>query len=77
MLSFRGNHRLHSRGNSGYCGWCFRTFFYAVVEVTGVPVKGLVDPGSSVTIMSFELFKEVGAKAAIPREALKKPDVTL
>ena len=30
-------------------------------------MKGLVDPGSSATIMSFELFKEVGAKVAIPR----------
>ena len=51
--------------------------FCVVVEVAGVPVKGLVDPGSSATIMSFELFKEVRAKAAIPRKALKKSDVTL
>ena len=51
--------------------------FYATVEVAGVPVNALVDPGSSATIMSFELFKTIRERAAIPREALQKPDVTL
>ena len=36
-----------------------------------------MDPGSSATIMLFELFKKVGTKAGIPREALQKPRVML
>ena len=46
--------------------------FYATVVVAGTPVDALVDPGSSATIMSFELFKKVGTKAGIPWEALQK-----
>ena len=53
-------------GTVNTVGGALGPLFYAVVEVAGVPVKGLVDPGSSATIMSFELFKEVGTKAAIP-----------
>ena len=51
--------------------------FYATVSIAGTSVESLVDPGSSATIMSFELFKKVGAKAGIPREALQKPNITL
>ena len=51
--------------------------FYATVVVAGTPVDALMDPGSSATIMSFELFKKVGTKAGIPREALQKPKVML
>ena len=51
--------------------------FYATVVVAGTPVDALVDPGSSATIMLFELFKKVGPKAGIPREALQKPRVML
>lgn len=50
---------------------------YATVEVAGTPVKALVVPGSSATIMSFELFRKIGTKAAIPREALRKTKATL
>ena len=51
--------------------------FYATVSIAGTSVESLVDPGSSATIMSFELFKKIGAKAGIPREALQKPNITL
>ena len=37
-------------------------------------MKAVVDPG---TIMPFDLFKKVGHKAGIPKEALKRPDVML
>ena len=49
--------------------------YYANVTVAGTSVEAMVDPGSSATIMSFELFRNIGAKAKIPVEALKRPDV--
>ena len=51
--------------------------FYAKVTVTSTSVEAMVDPGSSVTIMSFELFRKIGARAKVPVEALKQPDVVL
>ena len=51
--------------------------YYANVTVAGTSVEAMVDPGSSATIMSFELFRNIGAKAKIPVEALKQPDVAL
>ena len=51
--------------------------FTAAITISGTPVKALVDPGSSATIMSFDLFKKVGKAAGIPRDALKLPEVTL
>ena len=33
------------------------------------PVDGMVDPGSSATIISFDLFKKVGREACIPSNA--------
>ena len=51
--------------------------FTAAITISGTPVEALVDPGSSATIMSFDLFKKVGKAAGIPRDALKLPEVTL
>ena len=48
--------------------------YYATVTVGGVPVEGMVDPGSSATIMSFNLFQKIGRRAGILKEALKPLD---
>ena len=40
-------------------------------------MDGMIDPGSSATIISFDLFKKVGGKARIPSCALEVPNVTL
>ena len=40
--------------------------FYATVSIAGTSMESLVDPGSSATIMSFELFMKVGAKVGLP-----------
>jgi len=45
--------------------------FYATMDIAGTPASALVDPGSSATIMSFELFRTIGTMAAIPSEALQ------
>ena len=47
------------------------------MSVSGTPVEALIDPGSSASIMSFDLFQKVGRRAGIPRSALKRPDVVL
>lgn len=51
--------------------------FCASISIAGTSVEALVDPGSSATIMSFELFKKVGKAAGIPREAMRLPEITL
>ena len=51
--------------------------YYATVTVEGTPVQALVDPGSSATIMSFNLFQKIGKAAHIPVSALRKPDIAL
>ena len=48
--------------------------YYACVEVEGISTEGLVDSGSSATILSFQLFKQIGRQAKIPSSALQKPD---
>ena len=53
------------------------SLYYAAVKVAGVTVEAMVDPGSSATIMSFKLFKQVGQQAGVPREALNPPDLVL
>ena len=50
--------------------------YCATIMIAGTPVEGLVDPGSSATIL-FDLFREIGRKASIPCEALTLPEVTL
>ncbi len=51
--------------------------YYAQVQVEGVPVEAMIGSGSSATVTSFALFKEVGRIAKIPSEALEVPDVIL
>jgi hypothetical protein len=51
--------------------------WYAEVNIAGTPVRAMVDTGSSATIIAFPTFQKIGAKAAIPRSALRKPSVTL
>ena len=51
--------------------------YFANVTIEGTPVDGMVDPGSSATIISFDLFKKIGGKARIPSSALEVPHVTL
>ena len=51
--------------------------YFAKVTIEGTPVDGMIDPGSSATIISFDLFKKVGGKARIPSRALEVPHVTL
>ena len=45
--------------------------YYAKIQIAGVPTDGLVDTGSSVTILSFNQFKEIGKQARIPSCELK------
>ena len=54
-----------------------RPLYCATIMIAGTPVEGLVDPGSSATILSFDLFRKIGRKATIPCEALMLPEVTL
>ena len=45
--------------------------YYATVVLGGEPVEALIDPGSSVTIVSFDLFKKIGRATGIPQDALQ------
>ena len=51
--------------------------YYAQVTIEGSTVEALVDPGSSATILSFDMFRKIGKAAGIPGEALKIPEVVL
>lgn len=51
--------------------------YCATVTVQGTAVHALVDPGSSATIISFQLFCKIGQAAHIPASALQKPDILL
>ena len=51
--------------------------YYAKVDIEGVPVEGMVDPGSSATIISYSLFREIGKQAKLSSRALKLPTITL
>ena len=50
---------------------------YTIVKMAGISVEAMVDPGSSATFLSFDLFEKVGHKAGIPKGALKPPDLVL
>ena len=39
---------------------CVGPLYYAMVVVEEIPVRAMVDPGFSSTIISFEKFKEIG-----------------
>ena len=45
--------------------------YYATVMVQGTAVRALMGPGSSATIMSFQLFHKIGQTAHIPARALQ------
>ena len=47
------------------------------VCITAQSVKALVDTGSSVTILSWEVFQAIGRKTKVPVSALFKSEVTL
>ena len=51
--------------------------YYAEVTVAGTPVEALIDPGSSATILSFDLFMRIGKTAGITSKELRPPRVTL
>ena len=51
--------------------------YYASVKVCDQPVEALVDSGSSVRIMSFDLFRVIGKKVGMTADALPVPDVIL
>ncbi len=51
--------------------------YYCQVKIEGVPVEHMVDTGSAATVLSFNAFKAIGAKAKIPASALSRPDITL
>ena len=51
--------------------------FYATVSIEGIPVRGLVDSGSSATIISYNVFQKFGQTAKIPASELQQPDVIL
>ena len=51
--------------------------FYATITVAGMPVEALIDPGSSASIMSYDLFRQVGPKAGVRLEDLHPPTTRL
>jgi len=51
--------------------------YYAKVDIERSPVEALVDPGSAATVISFNLFKQIGRKTNIPSSVLSKPAVSL
>ena len=51
--------------------------YYCHVTIAGQPVEALMDSGSSATIMSFSLFKQIAKVAHLSADILLKPDVVL
>ena len=56
---------------------CVGPLYYAMVVVEEIPVRAMVDPGFSSTIISFEKFKEIGMQMGIQPDPLKCPNLTL
>ena len=48
--------------------------YYAYVGIEGIPTEARVDPGSSATILSFGLFKQIRKQAKISSTVVKRPD---
>ena len=46
----------------------------AKVVIGGVPVEGVVDSGSDITILGGEMFKRVATVAKLHKEDFKPPD---
>ena len=51
--------------------------YYCAVKIEGKPTRAMVDGGSSVTVLNFSTFRELGKRAQIPPSALKPPDVPI
>ena len=45
-----------------------------VVEIEGVPARGIVDTGSDITIIGGQLFKHVATMACLHKRQFKPPD---
>jgi len=73
MLSGSYVHAAEVDAVSGLVG----PLYFTQVEIAGIPMETVVDPGSSATLLYFELFKSIGKQAQIPPDALKFPDIIL
>ena len=51
--------------------------YYCTVKIEGEPTRAMVDRRSSMTILNFSTFRELGKRARIPPSALKPPDMPL
>jgi len=51
--------------------------FHATVSMEGIPIRRLVDSGSSATIISYNVFEKIGKAAKIPASELHQPNVIL
>ena len=58
-------------------GGALGPLYFVTLTVAGSRVEALVDPGSSASIMSYDLFKQIGPKAGISAEDLQPSDVVL
>ena len=56
---------------------CVGPLYYAMIVVEEIPIRAMVDPGFSSTIISFEKFKETGMQMGIQPDSLKRPNLTL
>ena len=45
--------------------------YFANVTIEGTPVDGMVDPGLSATIISFDLFEKIGGKSPDPKQCTR------
>ena len=51
------------------------SLYYMTLKVAGIPIDAMVNPESSTTVMSFELFKNVEWEAGIPLGVFRPPDL--
>ena len=51
--------------------------YYATVTVQGTAVRAFMDPGSSSTVMSFQLFCKIAQVACVPTSAVQKLNILL
>ena len=51
--------------------------YFAKVTIESTPIDGMIDPGSTATIIFFDLFRKVGGEAHIPSSAPEVPHVML
>ena len=46
------------------------------VQIEGLPIRGIIDTGSDITILSGTAFQEIVTACGIKREQFKPPDTT-